>query len=242
MNPYRKSFYQRQAEWHGYGSADEVKAHHEIRLAYYVWLTRNWLPESKSAGMLDLGCGAGQFVYFLKKSGYSNIIGIDTDINQIHMACKLGLDCRHSDVFDYLRKNEMQFDCISALDILEHFTISEMHDLLELISMRLAPGGRLILSVPNAESPQGLSVRYGDITHENAFSLTSMSEALFCHNLKCMDARDPWPTPIDFPRMVYRCIASFARRVEGLRLKILGLSVPKVWSPVFWMLAVKKTD
>lgn len=240
MNPYRKAFYNRQAEWHGIKSLEELRASHQVRADYYRWYTHDWLPNLKSAPMLDIACGAGQFVYFLNNEGFESVTGIDIDEKQIKMANGLGLNCLHADAFDFLQTSQVKWSQISALDVLEHLTPEEMFRLLELISAKLAPGGRLILSVPNADGPQGLSTRYSDITHESAFGITSMTEALFCHGLSCKDVHDPWPAPVDLPRKIHRVIAMLGRQTEGLKLKLLGLSVPKVWSSVFWMLAEKE--
>lgn len=240
MNPYRDAFYHRQAEWHGNKSPEELQAKHEIRARSYRWYTRGWLPSSKSAPILDIACGAGQFVYFLKKEGYENVTGIDLDKQQVDMAKGLGLNCVQADALKFMAESPVKWSQISTLDVLEHLTPQELFQLMELISASLAPGGRLILSVPNAESPQGLLTRYSDITHESSFGIVSMSEVLFCHGLRCKAVLDPWPTPIDVPRKIHRVIATLGRRLEGLKLRSLGLGVPKVWSSVFWMLAVKE--
>ena len=42
----------------------------------------------------------------------------------------------------------------------------------------LRPGGRWIIHTPNAESPFGMRVRYGDLTHELAFTRTSLAQLL----------------------------------------------------------------
>lgn len=70
MNPYRNAFYSRQIEWHGNHDRQTLLANHELRSNYYKWYTQNWLPKDKSYPVLDIGCGSGQFVYFLKKEGY----------------------------------------------------------------------------------------------------------------------------------------------------------------------------
>lgn len=35
------------------------------------------LPNEKDTRILDLGCGMGHFLYFLKANGYNNYLGID---------------------------------------------------------------------------------------------------------------------------------------------------------------------
>src|SRR2546430_1576759 len=66
VNPYREAFYSRQAEWHGYAGADDVRGRHEQRVPYYRWYTKGWLDLPRSTPILDIGCGSGQFLYFLR--------------------------------------------------------------------------------------------------------------------------------------------------------------------------------
>ena len=81
---------------------------------------------------------------------------------------------------------------------------------MEAVVRCLRPGGRLIASVPNAESPDGLRCLYTDITHEMAFTAMSFEEMLFCHGLKLVSLRDPWPAPLDAKRRVYRWLVQGA--------------------------------
>jgi 2-polyprenyl-3-methyl-5-hydroxy-6-metoxy-1,4-benzoquinol methylase len=90
MNPYRDAFYNRQAEWHGYTSLDFARAKHEQRVAYYHWYTQGWLPADPSAPILDIGCGSGQLLYFLREQGYSQAVGIDRDQAQVEVGRSLG--------------------------------------------------------------------------------------------------------------------------------------------------------
>lgn len=239
MNPYRQAFYQRQAEWHGYTTPEFTRRKHDQRCAYYRWYTQGWLPESTDTRVLDIGCGSGQFVYFLRQAGYQQVTGIDLDSAQVEMARSLGLDCHCAPVSEYLQQPIGRFGLIAMLDILEHFTREELFPLLETVANRLEPGGRLIVSVPNAESPDGLRAVYADITHELAFSPTSLAELMFCHGLQVRDMRDPWPAPVSPARKCYRALSTVVRSIEGFRLRMLGFDAPRFWSSVIWAMAEK---
>ena len=245
MNPYRDAFYQRQARWHRYQGADDVAARHRNRARYYEWYTRGWLPERLDAPILDIGCGSGQFLHFLNAQGYTRALGIDLDADQVEIGRQIGLDCRREDVLDFLKSDgdgkdsPTRYGLIAMLDILEHFTLAEGHALLEAAVDRLEEGGRLILSVPNSESPRGGFLFHADITHELSFTTLSLGQMLFCHDLEIEAFRDPWPAPIDLPRSLHRGIATVCRRLEALRFRALGLEAPAIWSPVMWALARK---
>jgi len=45
------------------------------------------------------------------------------------------------------------FDCVVALEVVEHLTIAELYSLLCSVSELLAPGGRLVVSTPNTFYP-----------------------------------------------------------------------------------------
>lgn len=240
MNPYRDAFYQHQADWHGYEGPEDVRARHERRAPYYAWYTEGWLDLPRDAPILDIGCGSGQFLYFLRGRGFTDAVGIDLDERQVEIGRALGLDCRVERALEFLRREPAKtYGLVAMLDIIEHFTREELAPLLSAVVERLAPGGKLLASVPNAESPTGLSLYFADITHEMSFSTLSLGELLYCHGLKVVSWRDPWPAPISPGRKVYRAISNVARKLEGARLRLLGLEPPHLWSPVMWALAEK---
>jgi len=74
------------------------------------------------------------------------------------------------DILEYLRGSQETFDCIFALNILEHLDKDTLLQVLRLSSEHLAPGGTLVAMVPNAISPFGTVTRYWDFTHEWAFT------------------------------------------------------------------------
>jgi hypothetical protein len=142
-------------------------------------------------------------------------------------------------VKDFLADDQRVYGLIAMLDILEHFTREELYPLLESVTARLGPGGRLIASVPNADSLQAARAIYADITHEIAFTPTSLSELFFCHGLKVLNFRDPWPAPVSTLRKGYRALSLMMRKLEAARLRLLGFDAPAYWSSVIWVLAEK---
>jgi 2-polyprenyl-3-methyl-5-hydroxy-6-metoxy-1,4-benzoquinol methylase len=240
MNPYRAAFYQRQSQWHHYESPSKVREIHELRSRYYEWYTQGWLPADRTGPILDIGCGSGQFLYFLNKQQYKNIEGVDLDSKQIEIAQALGFKAEAVPVIDYLNRNQGGYEMIAMLDIIEHFSREELFPLMEAVVRSLRPGGRIIASVPNAESPMGLQCLYTDITHEIAFTPMSIEELLFCHDLKLAELRDPWPAPVGLKRGIYRSLVTGMRSLESLRLRSLGLKAPRIWSNVMWVLAIKQ--
>ena len=241
MNPYRQAFYQRQAEWHGYTDPEFARAKHAGRVAYYDWYTSGWLPADKATPVLDIGCGSGQFLYFLRERGYTAATGIDLDGQQVAVAKGMGLDARHAPIMDFLgdAADGSSYGLVAMLDILEHFTREELFPLLEAVVARLAPGGKLVVSVPNADSPHAARAIYADITHEIAFTPTSLAELFFCHGLRVAALRDPWPAPVSPMRRAYRALSTVARKAEAARLRLMGFDSPRYWSSVIWALAEK---
>jgi hypothetical protein len=64
------------------------------------------------------------------------------------------------------------------MEVLEHLTPPELLACLDAVAAALVPGGLLVVHVPNAEVIFGMSIRYGDLTHETAFTSTSMNQLL----------------------------------------------------------------
>lgn len=133
------------------------------------------LPEDKSSPVLDFGCGAGQFLYFLQEENYTNLRGIDVSPEQIDSARALGLDgVEQGNGLEYLQAHTNCFKLINAQHVLEHFDRDELGEVMDAMVQALIPGGRLFVVGPNASSFLSARVRYSDITHELAFTPSSV--------------------------------------------------------------------
>lgn len=150
----------------------------EWRLIYKGYF-RRFLPRDKSAKIIDLGCGFGGFLYFLNQEGYTNTMGIDCSQEQVDLALKLGLkNVSCADILETLVKHPQEFDCIAAIDVLEHFRKEEILKLFQAAHNALKPGGTFIIKSPNGESPLSNAYLYMDFTHETIFTRISISELL----------------------------------------------------------------
>lgn len=138
-----------------------------------------FLPKDKEASVLDVGCGVGHFLYYLRKKGYSNYLGIDVSKSQIEF-CKKYITRKVivEDAFEFLKGNERKFDLIVMNDFLEHIPKAKNFLLLELARRALGSNGRIIIKVPNMGNPLGLRLRYMDLTHEVGFTEESLFTVL----------------------------------------------------------------
>jgi 2-polyprenyl-3-methyl-5-hydroxy-6-metoxy-1,4-benzoquinol methylase len=138
------------------------------------------LPENKGAHILDVGCGAGYFLYFLDKQGYVNYEGIDISPQQVaHCRAHVTPRAEVADAFDYLDGKEGSFDMILAHDVLEHVAKDRLAAFTKKLFAALKPGGILIVRVPNMSNPLAAHGRYIDLTHEVGFTERSLHQLLY---------------------------------------------------------------
>jgi len=165
-----------------------------------------YLPPDKTARIVDLGCGSGGLVWWLLQAGYSNTVGVDGSSEQVELAHQLGIESVIlGDVFEFLDKSNDQ-SLLLARDLIEHFDKQSVFDFLEKCFASLKPGGCLVLQVPNAESPYFGRVRYGDFTHELAFTVSSITQLLSAVGFEGIEVR-PWRPAITGPKSLVRYIA-----------------------------------
>lgn len=155
---------------------------------------RGWLPSKEDSAIIDVGCGRGWLLYFLKGRKYTNICGVDISPEQVQLAKQICENVTRVDAIEYLtNKSPAVFDLIIGFDLIEHFRKDEVIRFLDVCHKALRPGGRLILQTPNAESPWGLMIRYGDFTHETAFTPHSIEKLLLLSGFSNIECRQTGP-------------------------------------------------
>jgi cyclopropane fatty-acyl-phospholipid synthase-like methyltransferase len=153
--------------------------------------------------------------------GYSNVRGVDGSPEQVAAARRLGINgVEQGDVMETLAQApDKALDCVVAFDLIEHFTKDELIGLVDEVRRVLKPGGRWIIHTPNAESPFGSRMLFGDFTHELAFTRTSVSQILLSSGFSKVGCHEDRPVPHGLKSVgrliLWQCIRAILRPLSG---------------------------
>ncbi len=183
--------------WNYSHSLSEREYEHFAKVAGKMY--SRFLPSVKDAKILDVACGAGHFLYFLQKQGYTNARGIDLSAEQLEAAENAGAkNLQQADLFEYLPECEEKFDMIIAFDIIEHLTKNEVIEFLDLIYKSLSAEGLVLIGAPNVQTLLGTAGRYCDFTHEQGFTPGSLSQVMRVCGFRDVDVFGEKPVVSDF--------------------------------------------
>jgi O-antigen chain-terminating methyltransferase len=144
------------------GSTDLIRS----RLEVYVQFLNPLIKNYPNGGLVDLGCGRGEWLELTSALGFASI-GVDANEGMLD-ACKIkGLNVVSGDAIEYLSQLDDESQAaVSGFHIVEHIPFDVLRKLAAEALRVLKPGGLLILETPN---PENLSVSnltfYLDPTH-----------------------------------------------------------------------------
>jgi SAM-dependent methyltransferase len=137
------------------------------------------LAVSKDTRVLDVGCGDGQFLYYLKTQGVTALEGIDSSADRLERCKRYVTPNVHTaDAFRWLKEHRGQYDLVVCNHMVEHFADPQLYELLEGLTGAVAPGGRLVITTPNACTPWAGYNLYSDLTHVRLFTADSLTQLL----------------------------------------------------------------
>lgn len=160
-----------------YGSFHDKSEAHYDKMATLLWpqIARH-LPADKLEPILDVGCGFGFAIHALRQHGYANTTGLEVSREQAKQAVAAGCKVEVTDdTCEWLKQHEGRFGMILLFDVLEHVPVENQVDFTQSICAALRPGGVLLLTVPNANSPLASRWRYIDYTHYCSFTEHSLT-------------------------------------------------------------------
>lgn len=122
---------------------DRYEAKHEEGTSHVQLLA--WLADRRPGRVLDLGCADGSLGAAARRMGHT-VTGVDLEVSD---EARHALDEAVSADLDAGLPDDLGggWDVILAADVLEHLRRPDL--MLEALSDRLAPGGVLLVSVPN---------------------------------------------------------------------------------------------
>jgi 2-polyprenyl-3-methyl-5-hydroxy-6-metoxy-1,4-benzoquinol methylase len=134
----------------------------------------DYLPKRSGQSLLDIGCFAGTFLSMADTERFSRQLGVDILPPQIAWANeRYGTPQRR---FQALRSItdlaglDEQFDCVTIIEVIEHLSPAEIHELLGQVARVLVPGGTLVITTPNYASTwpilEQILNRVGDVNYE----------------------------------------------------------------------------
>jgi 2-polyprenyl-3-methyl-5-hydroxy-6-metoxy-1,4-benzoquinol methylase len=121
------------------------------------------LQFSQKLSVLEVGFGNGAFLTFCKKNKWE-VYGIEAQEELVKLALNKGINAKKGPISQQYKNNS--FDLIVAIDVLEHLTNNEISSTLKIMKKKLKPNGIILARFPNGDSPLGLKLQNGDITHK----------------------------------------------------------------------------
>ncbi len=130
----------------------------------------------KDEKILDIGCGDGSFLMFLKEHGYYNIHGMDPSNQSIAELKKKGIDGQTGSAFDDNKKElEGKFDVVTFTAVIEH--IYDLEHVIKHLSRYLNETGKIFIDAPAVEGFEKYITpvpNYFNQEHINYFSIQSL--------------------------------------------------------------------
>jgi len=175
---------------------------------------RDWLRHvPRDSRILDVACGPGNLLEFLADEGFADLQGIDLSEEQVAIARKKFPHVVCGDALEYLRNHPETYGLITAFDILEHLTKAEALEFLEAVRNALAPAGRIILQLPNGDSPFSGAIIHGDFTHEVTYTTVSLAHVLRTCGFQEIQFQEHAPQPTSLKGIVRSLIWKSVRIV-----------------------------
>ncbi len=157
------------------------------RLGYLEYNFRDYLTELPPAScVLEIGPGTGEMLQILNSKKITTIDIIDND-KAILAYCQKQFRIRKailSKNFDLSLSVKGKYDLIVLTQVFEHIPKKWYLNWIKNLYAALRPGGHILITVPNGANPLVGTERYGDLQHENMFTIFSFQELMTFADLK----------------------------------------------------------
>jgi SAM-dependent methyltransferase len=197
------------AEYHCWHAATRQEA---LEKGEYLWnLYRSYLREGP---VVDLGCGEGALLLWLKEHGHAHVRGVEANAELSGLAESFGVPVTRGDVVEYLRSNGSEPAVFFYLDVVEHLPFEANEE----VFRHLPAGSRLIVQTPNTNSVLGHQYYLQVPSHVAPYSPRVLHEMLERHGYAIVAEGGVGTRP---PTWRNRMRAMILHRVLGLDPQLL---------------------
>ena len=203
--------------------------------SFYSYYKANYLPRmpaDRDASILVISCGPGYLVNTLKKHGYTNVFGIDSDETKIAHAASHNLNCEVAEAFPFLADKRQEYDMIIPEQELNHLTLEEQLTFLTLCRQALKPRGYTLVYGLNGANPMvGAENLAHNIDHFNTFTEYSLQQVLEIGGFKRITTMPLklyvfWKNPLNYVGLaitsVYEMYCRIMFKLYGKNVKVLS--------------------
>ena len=200
------------------------------------------LPGNKSAKILDIGCGLGQYMVKLRELDYTSVLGIDISTEAINICKSKGLNAiQIPTINEFHVLDSDKFDFAILSHVLEHLPKDDVIETLSHIRKHLlSENGFLVIMVPNAQSLSGTYWAYEDFTHNTMFTAGSLLYVLKAAGFKNIQFLDPngFIGNNYFKTQLKSIFLHLFKSIENLKFKITSSTYHKP-SPIIYTWELK---
>ncbi|MCO5141911.1 MAG: class I SAM-dependent methyltransferase [Oligoflexia bacterium] len=190
------------------------------------------LPPSKNTKILDVGCGNGRVLNFLKSQGYENFLGVDIDSKSLE---EISTDLKTktlliNNLSDFLKSENTQYDCIIAKDVIYYFTRSEATKIMREIASKLNTNGKIIIEIFNGAQLTAAYTANKDLGIQTVYTEHSLKQLLDSAGLKVTHIFGQKQPYIGVKKRILNLILSFFYKFVFLAERGVDENNPKIFT------------
>ena len=219
-------------------SLANIEAEFKQKSRWYSTFFKHILPTDKNIKIIDVPCGHGNILYFLKSKGYTNYVGYDIDSGRIKIANNLGLNGQLDDGLMII-KNQKDVDVIFSLDFLEHIDKEHAIDYVQDCYNSLKSGGILIIRMPITDNLLGTYDLYNDLTHKWSSNSNCIAMMIQMAGFNKVQIKDERPVLYKWSNYIRYALFFITSNLHNLYLTLLGFPRFKMWSRSAYFIAYK---
>lgn len=185
------------------------KAYFDAEFSISLWLLAGF---GRGTRLLELGYGSGSLLRWAESKGLE-CYGIESNPVLVDASKDSGLRTFRSLDEASTALGPAAVHLVTAFDVLEHIPQDLLSKYFLGIEQLLVPGGIFIARFPNGDSPFGLALQNGDLTHVTAIGSRKISHLASMSRLQVLEIRNPAQPNLGlaFADRIRRCVANGLR-------------------------------